>query len=181
MDRNNHYEAAFEAYLQARGLGYIAIDETRRASLGSTSIKSLDFVVYGQAGARLLIDIKGHRFPTGSPEKQRRVWESWVNAEDVSSMEQWMALFGPGFQAVFVFAYHVLPCVDLSEDIEDLWCFRGRRYLFRAVSCDDYRAHMRRRSPSWGTVALPTAAFRRLVQPFRAFTDCPGAVEEIPF
>jgi hypothetical protein len=29
---------------------------------------------------------------------------------------------------------------------------------------------MRVRSPRWGTVALPTAAFRALVRPFRDYT-----------
>ena len=32
MNRDNHYEAAFEAYLRARRLPYIAVDEARRSS-----------------------------------------------------------------------------------------------------------------------------------------------------
>ncbi len=59
MDRSNPYEAAFEAYLKAQGLCYIAVDETRRAWLGDTPVKNLDFIVLGQTGARLLIDVKG--------------------------------------------------------------------------------------------------------------------------
>ena len=31
MDRSNHYESAFEAYLRARRLGYVAVDEAHRA------------------------------------------------------------------------------------------------------------------------------------------------------
>jgi hypothetical protein len=38
------------------------------------------------------------------------------------------------------------------------------------VPVDAYRNHMRVRSPRWGTVALPTAAFRALVRPFRDYT-----------
>ena len=30
MDRTNHYEAAFEAYLKAKGLCYMVLDETRQ-------------------------------------------------------------------------------------------------------------------------------------------------------
>jgi len=50
MDRGNHYESAFEGYLRARRLGYVAVDETHRASLDDEPVKSLDFVVYGAAG-----------------------------------------------------------------------------------------------------------------------------------
>ena len=31
MDRSNPYEAAFESYLQHHQLGYVAVDESRRA------------------------------------------------------------------------------------------------------------------------------------------------------
>ena len=34
MDRGNHYEAAFEAYLQWHRHCYVAVDETRRPILG---------------------------------------------------------------------------------------------------------------------------------------------------
>ena len=32
-NRDNHYEAAFEAYLRSRGVPYIAVDEARRSLL----------------------------------------------------------------------------------------------------------------------------------------------------
>ena len=47
-----------------------AVDETRRACLGDVSVKNLDFIVYGQAGARLVVDVKGRRFPGGPPERR---------------------------------------------------------------------------------------------------------------
>jgi hypothetical protein len=37
---------------------------------------------------------------------------------------------------------------------------------------------MRVRSPRWGTVGLPRAAFRELVRPLHDFTHGPQAVEE---
>ena len=40
MDRSNHYEAAFEAYLQWHRLCYVAVDETRRAWLGDLRFDS---------------------------------------------------------------------------------------------------------------------------------------------
>jgi len=51
MDRSNHYESAFEGYLQWHRLCYIAVDETRRSFLGETKVKSLDFVVHGADGS----------------------------------------------------------------------------------------------------------------------------------
>ena len=62
MDRSNHYEAAFEGYLQRHRLCYVAVDETRRAVFGDFRVKSLDFIVHGEHGARLLVDVKGSRF-----------------------------------------------------------------------------------------------------------------------
>jgi hypothetical protein len=170
MDRTNHYEAAFEAYLQERRLCYVAVDETRRAMLGDLSVKNLDFIVYGESGSRLLVDVKGRRFPSGPEHRLRRVWECWSTQDDVNGLEQWTHLFGPGYQALFVFMYHVLPIVTLPDDTEDLWTWRGRRYLLRAVLAEAYREQMRVRSPKWGTVGLPGAVYRELVQPFHVFT-----------
>ncbi len=182
MDRSNHYEAAFEAYLQWHRLCYVAVDETRRALLGDTPLKSLDFIVYGAGGSRLLIDVKGRRYPTGPENRPRRVWESWSTRDDLTSLEQWADLFGPGFNGLLVFVYHVLPAVELPDDVEDLWTWRGRRYLLRAVAADDYRRHMRVRSPKWGTVALPRATFRELVRPFCYYVkEKERAAEEVPF
>jgi hypothetical protein len=175
MDRGNHYEAAFEAFLRWHRLAYVAVDETKRAMLGDGHVKSLDFVVYGEHGARLLIDIKGRRFPSGSPERPRRVWECWSTQDDVDGLQRWRELFGPGYQGLLVFSYHLLAEADWPADA-DLWTFRGRRYLFRVVAVDDYRRHQRVRSPKWGTVGLPGAEFRRLAQPLHAFlTGTPAA------
>lgn len=166
MDRSNHYEAAFEAYLQWHRFAYVAVDETRRAMLGETPVKSLDFIVYGPNGARFLVDVKGRRFPSGTSEQPRRVWECWSTEEDIDGLAQWTSLFGPGYQGLLVFLYHLLPAEAVPPETEDLWIWRGQRYLLRAVSVDDYRDHMRVRSPSWKTVALPGPLFRRLARSF---------------
>lgn len=182
MDRSNHYEAAFEAYLQWHRLCYVAVDETRRAMLGDLRVKSLDFIVCTPAGARLLVDVKGRRFPAGSGKRRRRVWECWSTRDDLVGLEQWAELFGEGYRGVLVFAYHLAADVTLAEDTDDLWTWRGRRYLLRAIAADAYQQHMRVRSPRWGTVGLPGAAFRELVRPFHHFTQPPEAVaEECPF
>lgn len=169
MDANNHYEAAFRGYVHSLGLCYVAVNEVQRAQIGEEPVKSLDFIVHGESGARLLIDVKGRRFPGGAAGHRRRVWESWTTEDDVSGLERWADQFGAGYRGLFVFAYQVLPDVALPAGDEDLWEWRGRRYLFRAVAVEDYREQMRVRSPKWRTVALPTAAYRELVRPFRHF------------
>jgi hypothetical protein len=180
MNRSNHYEVAFESYLQEQRLCYVAVDETRRALIGDSPVKSLDFLVFGRDGARLVIDIKGRRFPAGPPRRPRRVWECWSFRDDIDGLERWSSLAGPSFRGLLVFAYHLHASVELSPDTPDLHVCRGRRYLFRAVDVDDYRRHMRVRSPRWGTVTLPLAAFRSVVRPLRDFT-LTQVLEEVPF
>ena len=93
----------------------------------------------------------------------KKTWETWSTREDVDGLVRWAERFGPGYQALLVFAYQIVPVVRLPEGTVDLWHWRGRDYLFRAVPVEDYRRSMRVRSPRWGTVGLPGAVFRDLV------------------
>jgi hypothetical protein len=170
MDRSNPYEAAFEAYLNEHGLCYIGVDEKKRSFLDDTPVKNLDFVVLGSAGARLLVDVKGRRFPGGPPEKQRRVWENWSTQEDIRGLTSWTRLFGPGYLALFVFMYRIGPD-EILADPSDLWSWRETRYRLLAVTVEDYVRHMRVRSPRWGTVSLQTSVFQSLARPFRHFSQ----------
>ncbi len=169
MDRSNHYEAAFEGYLQWHRLSYVAVDETRRSFLGDAPVKNLDFIILGENGARLLVDVKGRRFPGGPPQRLRYVWESWSTQEDIDGLLRWLEVFGEDYQGLLVFLYQVQPPVTFPDDTADLWTWHGQRYLLRAVPVAEYRRHMRVRSPRWGTVCLPAAVFRDLVRPFSAF------------
>jgi hypothetical protein len=179
MDRSNPYEAAFEAYVKASGLCYVAVDETRRSVLGDTPVKNLDFIVLGLSGARLLVDVKGRQFPGGPAERPRYTWENWSTQDDIDGLSQWSALFGPDYLALFVFMYRILPTITLQDEPPDLWRHRDETYLLRAVPLVDYRRHLRVRSPKWRTVGLPTARFRELARPFRYYThECPSATGE---
>ena len=167
MDRSNHYEAAFEAYLQEQGPQLHR--HGRNAPLLCTvakPLKNLDFIVHATAASQLLIDVKGRRFPAGTPAKPRAVWECWSTRDDLDALDHWRRLFGrlSGTAAVRL-RHH--PDVRLPDDVEDLWHFRGHRYLLRAVAADDYQMHRRVRSARWGTVTLPTPVYKRLAQPFR--------------
>ena len=169
MDRSNPYEAAFETFLKEQGLCYVAVDETRRAVLGEVPVKNLDFIVLGPSGAKLLVDVKGRRFPGGPADKPRYVWESWATQEDVNGLTHWQALFGNDYLPLFVFMYRVMPTVTL-DDTPDVWRSKDETYLFRAVTLDDYRKHLRVRSPKWATVDLPKQMFNQVARPFRYYS-----------
>lgn len=172
--RRHHYEQAFEAFLREERIPYVAVNEARKALLprggpsgwdAEASLKSFDFVVYGQ-GLNLLVEIKGRRVPARKDGSPGRRLESWVAADDVTSMLAWESLFGPEFRAVFLFMYwhDDLPQDGLFEEIVE---HRERWYALRAVGVQEYARSMRVRSPRWGTVDLPGRVFSRLSQPFR--------------
>ena len=187
MLRQHHYELAFESYLRAHRVPYVAVDEARKALLpegarlavhdgaggaGMRALKSFDFVMYpgadrgdGGAAENLLIDVKGRKVParTRRGDAPGRL-ESWVTEEDVSSLTAWQSLFGAGFRAAFAFVYwcEAQPPDGLFQHIIE---HRGRWYAVRAILVDDYVACMRTRSVRWRTVHLATADFERLSRP----------------
>jgi len=173
--RRHHYERALEGYLRERRVPYVAVNEAKKTLLpkgadlsvdsgsGRRSLKGFDFVIYG-GSTNLLIEAKGRRLPRlrlkdGTPAKARL--ESWVTREDIAALETWSALFGPGYDPVFVFVYW---CDDAPPDglFAEVFEHAGRWYTLRAVALDGYRAHMRTRSEKWGTVHLAAADFERL-------------------
>lgn len=110
---------------------------------------------------------------------ERYVWENWSTQEDIDGLGSWVRLFGPEYLALFVFIYHIRPTVMLPDDTPDVWHFRDAMYLLRAVPLEDYRAHMKVRSPKWGTVGLPGTVYRRLARPFRYYShELPSAHQE---
>ncbi|MFN0134125.1 MAG: HYExAFE family protein [Phycisphaerales bacterium] len=185
MQRRHHYEQAFEQYLRARRVPYVAVDEARRALLpdsarltvadadGSRAIKSFDMVLYGPTD-NLLVEIKGRRIVPGrrgSPDRPTRATrstlQSWVTLEDVQSLRTWEVLFGEGFVGAFLFVYWCdeQPPLPLFEEIFE---FRGRWYAIRCITLREYEGAMRTRSQRWKTVHVPTAAFERASRPLFA-------------
>ena len=171
MQRRNHYEVAFEAYLRDRRMPYVAVDETKRALFTGSQLKSFDFVVYSRGGPNLLVDVKGRK-ATGNGSLQ-----TWATQRDVDDLWQWERVFGDGFKAVFAFVFEVDPVLapppgyfahpKLLADDDDSATGR-RHYLMLSVSLADYRDRMARRSEKWGTVSVPADAFRQLARPVDA-------------
>jgi len=143
------------------------------------ALKSFDFVVYGggsSGASNLLIEVKGRKIPRPAPAKRetqgqaagaprRGRLECWVTQDDVDSLTVWERLFGPEFEAAFLFVYW---CDEQPPDalFEEIFEHRGRWYALRAVRLADYRALLRPRSRRWGTVHLSKADFDRVSVPF---------------
>jgi hypothetical protein len=182
MDRSNHYEAAFEAYLQCQRLCYIAVHEGRRTFAGETRVKNLDFIVHGKDGFGFLVDVKGRRFPSGNANRPRRVWECWSTQDDVDGLQRWAEIFGDGYCGLLVFVYLLGPGEKTAQELGEPFNWRGQRLLLRAVPVEDYRQRLRVRSPRWGTVHVSSRDFLELARPFHYFThEYHPAVEECPF
>jgi hypothetical protein len=172
--RDNHYEAAFEAYLRQLGVPYIAVDETQRSLLGSVpaqaapaSLKSIDFLVSPLLGPTSgecngwLVDVKGRRFPTGSS-----YWKNWSTGDELLSLAAWEQLLGPRLSGLLVFAYNVVgDRAPLAP--EELFVFRGGLYGFVGIRLAHYASWSKPLSQKWGTVTMPTEQFRSLARPVR--------------
>lgn len=178
MKRDNHYEAAFEAYLQSRQVAYVAVDEQRRSRVLGGSLKNADFLVTPSQGATLLVDVKGRRFPSG--QKNHQYWRNWSTWDDLRSLASWQERIGVGAIALFTFAYHLVG--ERSPVArEQLYEFRGQWYAFLAVRVADYVQRMKPLSQKWQTVSMPVADFRAAAVPFEEWIGgSPALANELP-
>jgi hypothetical protein len=181
-----HYERAFERYLRARRVPYVAIEQARDVLLGRSDtttrargpaqtgvdghkgLKYFDFVVYGEQ-RNLLVELKGRRVGTGKRAEEGKAraprLECWTTLDDLGSLQRWEQLFGPPFEAVIVFVYWCdkePPGALFQEIFED----EGRWYALRGVRVKDYVSAMRTRSPRWRTVDMTAEQFEALSAPF---------------
>lgn len=158
--RRFHYDLAFEHYLRAKQIPYVAVDEAKKALHGAASLKSFDFVVYAASGPNLLIDVKGRKH-SGRSHKS---FDNWVTQQDVGDLERWEEVFGQGFKSALVFLYW---CETQPPDalFQEIFCFNDRWYAVLAVPIAEYRLHMKVRSPRWNTVQVPAAEFARMARP----------------
>jgi hypothetical protein len=163
-DRSVHYESAFEAFLRDRGIPYVAVDEAKKALFANAKLKSFDFVVYSKSGPNLLIDVKGRQRKDSS--SSRRAFESWTTERDVIDLLQWEQVFGEGFRAILAFVYWIDAPLTPEPGMYE---HRDRWYLLMGIDLNEYRNHMRRRSPKWETVSLAADDFRQLARPIESW------------
>jgi hypothetical protein len=163
--RRFHYDQAFEHYLRANAVPYVAVDEAKRALVNACplhSLKSFDFVVYSQHGANLLVDVKGRKHSGRSS----RSLDNWVTVSDVQCLEKWERIFGQGFEGAFAFLYW---CQAQPPDalFTEIFEHGGRWYAVLAMRLMDYKVHMKRRSARWDTVNVAAEHFNRLSRPLK--------------
>ncbi len=179
--RDNHYEAAFEAWLRWLRLPYVAVDEARRSAAGEHTLKSLDYIVSPPAldeqrgPGNWLVDVKGRQFPTAG----RQYWRNWSTDDELKSLARWEELFGARSAGLLVFAYNVIG-EQAPLPAEELFVFRGSLYGFVGIRLDHYASFVKPLSPRWGTVTMPVPRFRSLARPVREFfgvalPECSGA------
>ena len=172
--RDNHYEAAFEAWLRWLRLPYVAVDETHRIAAGGRTLKSLDFIVSPPASClenapgSWLVDVKGRQFPTA----KHQYWRNWSTADELNSLAAWETLFGQRFLGLLVFAYNIIG--ELAPlPAEELFEYRGSLYGFVGIRLDHYASFARPLSPRWGTVTVSIPRFRALARPARELFAVP--------
>jgi len=172
--RDNHYEAAFEAWLRWLRVPYVAVDESHRAAAPAPrsderSLKSLDFIVSPPAWpGSWLVDVKGRQFPTAGCQ----YWRNWSTADELESLAGWEALFGPRFTGLLVFAYNVVG--DRAPlPVEELFVYRNSLYGFVGIRLEHYTSFARQLSARWGTVSISIPRFRALARPVREYLHVP--------
>jgi hypothetical protein len=188
-NRRFHYDRAFEHYLRANAIPYIAVDEAKRAlsaaggqraaaeapGAGANArgggkatgriaekLKSFDFVVYSKRHRNLLIDVKGRKHAG----KTGRAFQNWVTRDDVACLARWAEIFGSDFDPAFAFLFW---CDAQPPDalFHEVFAYGERWYAVLAVRLADYQQHMRDRSAKWDTVSIPAAAFDQLSVPLK--------------
>lgn len=176
--RRHPAERAFERLLRARRIPYVAVSEARKSLLpgqarltigtDAGTLKNFDFIVYGQ-NTNLLVEVKGRTIPRAKrPDSASRPrLESWVTEDDIHALRTWTALFGDGYEPVFVFVYR---CEGQPPDglFDEVFEHDGQWFVVRAIGLDAYASAMRTRSPRWRTVHLSQDDFDRLSGPFAA-------------
>jgi hypothetical protein len=156
MQTHNNYEKAFSRWLVENGYCFNSVKQSNRLRIDDLSVKSFDYVI--EAGGNVyLVELKGRLF-RGHTFESLRGLQNWVTTDDVSCLAAWRSIEGVD-GAFFVFAY---LCDDYGADADsnDGIEYEGRKYVFIAVSIEDYREYMKPRSPRWDTVNLSADDFR---------------------
>ncbi len=160
MERKNHYETAFKLWLEDKGYAHSHISQTRRLKLTRQSVKSFDYIIDAPGGS-FVVELKGRKFRGSSLENLRGL-QNWVTADDVEGLGGWQTAAGAA-SGLFVFCYQ-LSDYFADTDAHDTIELDGTKYAFIAITLDDYKTHMKPRSPRWQTVYLQAKDFRAIAK-----------------
>ncbi|MCU0913656.1 MAG: HYExAFE family protein [Planctomycetes bacterium] len=158
----NRYERAFENWLLDHQVPYVRSDEHKRLGSLRQSIKNFDFLLLPRPDRKVIAEVKGRTF-RGASLAELAGLDCWVTLDDIQSLQVWREALGRDHEAVFVFAYRVTQA-DVDFNGCEVVSLSLDRYVFFCLGLDDYRQHMRRRSPKWRTVTLSADDFRRHAQ-----------------
>jgi hypothetical protein len=196
--RRFHYEQAFEHYLRANRVPYIAVDEARKSLLPVSrprdavarevsacgggdvcggAIKSFDFVVYAPQ-RNLLVDVKGRMY--GPPPRALRLRAGCRSSVSWGRrFESWVTMddvegmrrWQELFGREFEATFVFVYCLRKQPPdalFEEVFAWGPRWYALREVPLAEYEREMTPRSGKWRTVHIPADAFSRISRPFSA-------------
>jgi len=176
--RSIHYEAAFEDYLRARGIPYVATNESRRALSAQVSLKSVDFIFSTSSGENYLVEVKGKQFPYVR-RGGRNYWESWLHREDISALLEWARILGPSFKALIVYVYHLTNPFDRrvhGPHFATLHHFRECDYALMGMEAAMFSRLSRLRSGAWDALDVAVTPLLENLRPFEYFLGVPEVV-----
>ena len=163
--RRSHYEMAFEAYLDQRGTPYVMIEDVRHFVKGRLGAKAFDYIVYPPGRRPCLVDVKGRKINAAPSEPDARS-KNWVTRGDLEGLRAWQEVFGPEYEAMFVFGFWLAGGRGLEAQQPSLFgpvtSLAGRIYSFWRVNLTDYARLSKLLSRRWDTLTIPTEDFRRL-------------------
>jgi hypothetical protein len=154
----NHYEKAFESWLKDNGIQYLAVDQQKRAAFSRSKIKSFDFLFYAPDSNAYIAEIKGRKF-TSKTFAAFGSLPNWITVDDVKGLESWVEIFGKKYQGLFIFVYN-LENIDVDADGREIFEYRDGRYVFMAVTLDDYQRGKTVRSKKWKTIHLSAEYYK---------------------
>ncbi len=161
MDGGNHYERAFEGWLKENGIGYLAVDQHKRAAFSKSKIKSFDFLFYSADMRAFIAEVKGRKFK-GNNFMAFGNLPNWVTDDDITGLRNWIEIFAGQYSGLFVFAYE-LTNIDVETDGREIFEYRGKRYVFTAVMLADYLAGATVRSIKWKTLHLSAEYYKQCI------------------
>lgn len=162
--KRSHYENAFEAYLNRRGIACVAIEDVKHYAKGRAGLKLFDYIVYPSAGKACLVDVKGRKSNGVAKDGEPRQ-KTWVTQADVTGLVEWGDVFGAAFVPAFVFVYWLADSESKTSELIDTgryFPFAGRTYSFWLVRVSDYVRHQRPLSKQWETVTVGREKFREI-------------------